>query len=210
MPDVLHYRLNCLLIHEAVDLLRKKMPDFEVRHGAARIELSQLRLPHFDTVTLVLLVGPRDENGNGHVIGLASAKRFHARSSDEPDSRSYPIEQLNGAKVNEYSAVTLSNHTVMYDVRLDKYEMPSNLSDRERLALAYALSWHEQSNAIEFDLPYHQMMERLVDIRIPALTTFTAHVEGIRTQQPELQPVSTEVFRTALWKTGLRRPLDRR
>lgn len=210
MPYVLYPHVDFIRIDQGVDLLLEKMPDFEVRHGAARIELGQLSLPHFDTVTLVLLAGPLDKNGNGHVIGLASAKRFHAHSSDEPDSRSYPIEQLDGAKVSEYSTVTLSNGTVMYDVRLDKYDMPSDLTNGERLALAYALSWHENCAVPEFDLPYHQTMERLANIRIPALTTLTAHVEIIRTRHPELQPVSAEVFRTAFWKTRLRRPLDRR
>jgi len=210
MSYVLDPHVDFVRIDQGVDLLFEKMPDFEVRGGPATIEIGQLPLPHFETVTLVLLVSPHDVHGNGHVIGLASAKRFLARSSFEQESRSYPIAQLGGAKVSEYSTVTLSNGTVMYDVRLDKYEMPLDLTDGERLALAYGLSWHEQKETVDLDLPYMEMMTRLEGFCAPALRKLAAYVENIRTQQPELPSVSTEVFRTAFWKTGLRRPLNRR
>lgn len=205
MPYLCHLHVSQTRIDEAVDLLLLQMPNFE-SFGSAKIELSRLPLPHFETATLVALRSPIDESGNGHVICLASANNFRAHRAIERISKAYRIGQLDGSVVDCHANVTLADGTYVYDVRLDAHEMPGDLTPSERLALAYCLSWQERTEKIERNIPYSVLDERLSEVNAATLVEVAEHAAALRKRNPALPQISKEVFRTALWKMGKRRP----
>jgi hypothetical protein len=178
-------------IEDAAALLREKSPEFAER-GGAEVRIGAMRYPDFKTQHLVILVGPLDLNGEGLVIGMASAEEFSAKRAIRPDIRqTFIIERLDRAIVDEFGNVTLADadETRLFDVRMKPSSLPEDLTRGEVEALRGALKYMGKNAAY---LDYS------------VLPSFGPDLPALK-QLPEY-PKKRELYRTAFFKAGMRQP----
>ena len=202
---IIHNRPDCVSLVDACDILKNKSWQFE-EIGQAIVNVSEpVALPHFETAHFVVLVGPV-LCGTRHVVGLASSNRFRGLPCNTRETIVHPIGKLRDADVSLDGIVTLTDGTALNQVLLDRYKMPTDLTPRERLALAYCVSWKLGTFEVEFDTSYNRILDQLDGTEFPPLAVLVAHMDQVRRRNSALPSASIELFRAALWKCGLREP----
>jgi hypothetical protein len=221
MPYVAHPRVDITHLSEALDLMTQKMPSFGA-FGVTRVRAWPMDFPNFTSMTLVSIWSPLDSCGNGVVIQTASAQEFLARKALSPGLHRFPIQAIHEATIDEIHNITLEDGTHVYDVRLAPQYPLGDLTAAEWKALQWALSFHEHRKAttglsrknatsiqpmfIHAPLDYAELREKLEGFELRGLKELVGFAKELRAKNPALPYVATETLRSALQKSGLRKP----
>jgi hypothetical protein len=159
--------------------------------------------PDGSTAHLVVLAGPVVPHDQGWSIGLASAQHFRARRAIEAGWHTYSIDDLDGADVDQDGNVTLADgeQTRLFDVRMIVSPRACDLTDAERIAVRTIV-------ASETGEP-HPHFARLPNLSHVPLKVLRERIGQYRKGDSTVPELSWEVYRSALAKTGMRRPRNR-
>jgi hypothetical protein len=199
----IHLDSSIETLTDAARELRNRCQYFALQ-GAATIKIGVIERPDGSTAHLVVLAGPVVPHDQGWSIGLAVAESFRALKAVDPGWHFYPIEDLDGADVDQDGNVTLADdkQTRLFDVRLITSPRACDLTDAERIAVRAIV-------ASETGEP-HPHFARLPYLSNVPLKVLRERIGQYTKRDSTIPELSWEVYRSALAKTGMRHPRNRR